>query len=291
VAERAVRLLAAAAALLAAASARSEVVLLTQPAVPQYAQAVEGFHRVSPATLTVDIADEAAVAGALARAPEVVVAVGSKAFEIARARAPQSAVIAAGVLSPDVSGRTDLTAVPMETRAADALEALHALAPDAKSVLALHPPGASQAVAEAQAAAKRSGLDVEFRALADLDGFQGAFRALLRGRDAVWLLPDSRLARPDVVKFMVGACLESRVALVGFLEGMTRAGALASVTADFPSIGRESARLAAELAARPREQRSGVPFRFVAGRISVNDRTREALALSGKPPQRAEVLR
>ncbi len=282
---------AAAALLLAAGAARASApVVLTQAAVPQYAQVVEGIRRVAPAAEAIDGGDAAAVDAALQAAPEVIVAVGSKAYDVARARGGAAAIVAAAVLGPDVAGRRDVSAVPMEARGADAIEALLALEPRARRILVLHPPGAAQAVADAQAAGRRAGVELDVRALDELDGFQGAFRSMLKGHDAVWLLPDPRLARPEIVKFMVSACLEERVPLVGFLEGMTRAGALLSVSADFPAIGREAARLAADLAQRPGGERS-LPFRFVPGRISVNDRTREALALPGTPPPRAEVIR
>ena len=61
--------------------------------------------------------------------------------------------------------------------------------------------------------------------------------------------------------------------------------------ADFDAIGREAAKLASDLAARAPAARSGVPFRFVAGRVLVNGRTAQQLGLSGEPPAGAEMVR
>src|SRR5207237_7444125 len=131
-----------------------------------------------------------------------------------------------------------VTAVPLETRPADALEALESLLPEGEEVVALIPPN-DLLIGEATAAAKRTHFRVRFKPLKTLDNFQEGFRNLLNGTDAVWILPDARLASPELVRFMVTVCLERKIPLVGFLDGMTRIGALASVAPDFASIGRE----------------------------------------------------
>ncbi len=279
------------AALLAAAgAARAEVVLLTQPAVQQYAEVVAAFREVRGVT-PVDVANGAGLQEALGKRPEVVVAVGSKALEVARARAEGAIIVAVAVLSPDPGRRGEVTAVPMESRSQDVVRALAAIAPGAKRVLLLHPSGSRAVLADARAAARAAGLEVEPHELTDLGDFQALFRRLAEGHDAIWLLPDPRLAKPDVVKFMVTSCLERRVPLIGFLDGMTRTGALLSVSADFRAIGREAARLVADVEARPREARASVPFRFAPGKLSVNDRVRQMLGLSGRAPDGAEVVR
>jgi ABC-type uncharacterized transport system substrate-binding protein len=276
------RAAAAAALALAAGAARADVVVLSQPGVPQYAEVAAGFREVRQAA-TVDVADEAAVESALGRGA-VVVAIGSKALEVARARAGEGAIVAAAVLGQPA----DAIGVGMEARAQDAVRTLLSLAPRARRVSVLHAPGAAATVADARAAARAAGLDAAFLEVGDAGGFQETFRAALEGRDAVWILADARLARPDLVKFMVTACLERRVPLVGFLEGMTRTGALLSVSADFRAIGREAARVAAEVEARPAARPS---LRFAPGKVSVNERVREMLGLPGRAPEGAEIVR
>jgi methyl-accepting chemotaxis protein len=274
-------------ALLSAGAARGEVVMFAQRDVPQYAQVAAAFQKVNPQARVADVGD-----GALAvRDSDIIVAIGSKAFDLARAAPGSAAIVAAAVLNPQSGGRHPIAAVPMESRSADALDALRALAPDARKVLALHPPGESPILAEARAAAKARGLSVEFRSLGDLSGLEASLREALQGQQAVWLLPDPRLARPEVAKFLVATCLDRKLPLIGFLAGMAQVGALVAVAADFDAIGREAARLASDLAARPPAARSGLPFRFVAGHILVNSRTAEQLGLSGAPPAGAEMIR
>jgi ABC-type uncharacterized transport system substrate-binding protein len=104
-------------------------------------------------------------------------------------------------------------------------------------------------------------------------------------------MPDTRIARPDLVKFMIATCLERHLPLFGFVDGMTRAGTLASVSADYGAIGRDTGRLASAIASKPKPDRLGVPFRFSAGLLSINERTREALDLGGTVPSGATTMR
>jgi ABC-type uncharacterized transport system substrate-binding protein len=266
------------------------VLVLTQPEVPQYAQVVQSVLRTLPGAAVVDVGDGKALDPALVREMDVAVAVGSKAFELAKARLPQTPIVAAAVLAPDAGGRADVTAVPLEPRGEDALSALSTVAPGARRVVVIHPPNAAAALQDARAAAKASGLAVQFRPLPELSNFQTLFRSVMPGNDAIWLLPDARMARPEIVHFMVSSCLEQRVALVGFLEGMTRSGALLSVSADFEAIGKAAAQLAAQIGEKkPRAAR--LPFVFAPGKVSVNARTRELLGLTSEVPEHYGVIR
>jgi len=274
-------------ALLVAGSARGEVVMLAQREVPQYAQVAAAFQSVNPRARVTDVADGAPSV----RDSDVIVAVGSKAFELAKTQPGTAVIVAAAVLNPQPGGSHPVTAVPMESRASEALDALHALAPDARKVLALHPPGDSPALADARAAARARGLTVEYRSLNDLSGFEQSIRQMLQGQQALWVLPDPRLARPEVAKFLVAICLERKIPMIGFLAGMAQVGALVAVFADFDAIGREAAKLASDVAARAPAARSGVPFRFVSGHVLVNGRTARELGLSGDAPPGTELVR
>lgn len=268
------------------------VLILAQPKVPQYAQVVAGYQAVRSGDPLVDLDDEAAVEAALAQRPEIVIAVGSKAFELAQAKAQGAMVIGAAVLGADAKGRKDVSAVPLEPRSLDALTAISALAPFAEHVAAFYPQGLPAPIlAEARYAARTSGRSVDFLPVADVEGFEALFQAALEKHKAVWLLTDARLAKPDVVRFMVQACLEKKVLLVGFLSGMAQAGAGAAVGADYPAIGHSAARFAAELLALPKASRLGAPFRFAAGKVWVNARTRQALGFGGELPVGAQVIR
>ena len=94
-----------------AAPVRADVAILTQREVPQYARVIEGLRAAGGELRVVDLGDLPALEALLAHPPVVVVAVGGRAFEVARARALRSAIVAAAVLNPDRGARKDVTAV------------------------------------------------------------------------------------------------------------------------------------------------------------------------------------
>lgn len=278
--------------LFAARAGASPVVVLVQPQVPQYAQVLAGVREVRAGEAGVDLGDEAAVARALEGKPEVVIAIGSKAYALAQEKAAGAMVIATAVLGADAKGRKDVTAVPLSPRGLDALSAIQALAPAVRRVAAFYPASLPAPIlAQAQYAARASGLTVDFLPVAELDAFEGAFDAALGSHQAVWLLTDARLATPERVAFMVRRAREKKVLLVGFLSGMAQAGAAAAVSADYTAIGREAGRFATELLALPKTSREGAPFRFAKGALWVNATTLQALELGGALPVGAQVVR
>ena len=268
----------------------ASVLIVTQTQVPQYKQVAAAVMQQVASAKQLDLLDGAAVHQALSQAPDIIVAIGTKAFDLARAEAPNSVIVAAALLSPSTHGRKDISAVPLNPRAEDTMATLRALAPQAKRLLAVHPPDDAPATADAQEAARQQGITLDFYEFKDFSGFQEQFRGLLEGHDAVWIMPDARIARPELVKFMVSTCLERRIPLLGFVDGMTRAGALASVSADYAAIGRDTGRMVNAIAGKAKAERINIPMHFSAGLVSVNTRTRDALDLKGQVPAGATTM-
>jgi putative tryptophan/tyrosine transport system substrate-binding protein len=83
--------------------------------------------------------------------------------------------------------------------------------------------------------------------------------------------------------------LERRIALFGFLDSLTQAGALASVAPDYLEIGRRAGKLASELA-RTAETRSSVPpVTASPGSLSINLKTAKQLGLDISPGVQAKA--
>ena len=230
------------------------MVVLTQREVPQYARVVEGLRAAGGEPRVVDVGDAAALEALLAHPPAVVVAVGGRAFEVARARALRSAIVAAAVLNPDRGAREDVTAVPFAARPSDTVDALLALAPD-RRVVAIHSPEASMLAGELKVLAQRRGLELDLETAGDEASFRWMFLGALQRHDAVWLLPDPHLAAPELARFMAQACQERRIALAGFLDGMARAGALFAVAPDLDAM--VARRRASPRTSTPALRRSG----------------------------------
>ena len=270
-------------------SGASPVLVLSQPRVKDYALLLKGFastHRgVSD---EIDIDEPAAIDAASGRSPDLVVALGPKAFEIAKSRWSSAAVIAAAITTTSATGRPLLAVIPVEPHAADALSTLASLAPGAKKVAAFYPATNPTLLGDAKEAAQASHVSVAFNAVSDPSGFQEQFKNGIAGREAAWILPDNRLANVEMFDFLAQTCLQAKIPLIGFNEGMTAAGALASVSVDYKEVGREAARLAIDMG---KSKSPGASFRFAAGRITVNEKTMNALGLSGSMPPRAQILK
>jgi ABC-type uncharacterized transport system substrate-binding protein len=256
----------------------AELLVLSQPAVGQYTQVATAVREQHPSATLVDVADAAAVKAALGRSPAVVVAVGSKAFEIAKAQVKTGVVIAAAVLAPATSGMENVVAIPLEPSADQTVELLVQLGRGSGRVLALYSPSNEPALEDARMAVRRKGLSVDFQPVGDMDAFHRFFRSVVQGYTAVWLLADARLANPELVRFMVATALENKIALVGFMEGMTKAGAYGAISADFAGIGKEVGKVAAELMGKGRDG-AKTAFRYVPGKLTVNDKTRQLLGI------------
>ncbi|HWE26966.1 MAG TPA: ABC transporter substrate binding protein, partial [Polyangia bacterium] len=101
---------------------------------------------------------------------------------------------------------------------------------------------------------------------------------------ALWLMPDPRLISAEMFNFLLVFTLEHKIALFGFLDSFTQAGALASIAPDYGDIGRRAARIAADLAQKPPEARLPVPPPVGAGGVlSVNAKTAKRLGLDIPP--------
>src|SRR5438874_8820770 len=97
-------------------------------------------------------------------------------------------------------------------------------------------------------------------------------------------MSDPRLVNAEMFNFLLVTTLERKIALFGFLDSFTQAGALASVSPDYSEIGRRAARLAQELALKPPEQRLPVPAPLGSpGALTINLKTARKLGLDISP--------
>ncbi|UCH95048.1 MAG: ABC transporter substrate-binding protein [Candidatus Aminicenantes bacterium] len=65
--------------------------------------------------------------------------------------------------------------------------------------------------------------------------------------DLLWIIPDTVVCRPAILKRILFSCLKNKVAVMGFSRQYARAGALLAVTCDYEDIGRQSGETAVKL--------------------------------------------
>jgi putative ABC transport system substrate-binding protein len=212
--------------------------------------------------------------------PAVVLAVGQKALQAAKSAAPNVPTVYCMVLGAASASRT-VTGVGLEVAPLGQLEQLKQVAPSAKRIGVIYEARASGAfIEEASKAAGRLGLTLVLKPVSDAKEVRGALSEIANGIDALWLLPDTHLITAEMFSFLLVTTLERQIALFGFLDSFTQAGALASVAPDYKESGRRAARLALELAAKPADARVPVPPPLPSpGALTVNMKTAKRLGI------------
>jgi putative ABC transport system substrate-binding protein len=65
--------------------------------------------------------------------------------------------------------------------------------------------------------------------------------------DVLWIIPDTVVCKPAIIRRLLLASLKSRTPVMGFSRSYARAGALLAVSCDYEDIGRQSGELAARI--------------------------------------------
>lgn len=254
-------------------------VIVSEAAVAQYRQAAGAAGAALPGARTMDVA-QAGLAEALREAP-VIVAVGQQALGLARQHAPEVPLVLCMVLGVQRGTFGDtVTGIPLAPDPRSTLESIRLVVPGARRVGVLYDPAVSELLMErAMAVAPGLGLTLVTEPVTPLQ-VREAIQRLAPRVDVLWLPPDPKLFGREVLSFLLSTTSERKLPVVGFLEGFTRAGAVASVSADFEGIGKRAGALAAEIAKRPADKRVPVPEPVhVPGRLSVNLKTAGALKI------------
>lgn len=226
------------------------ILVVTQPGIEAYAEAVRGFKTALRNSLTarvVEAADGAAVKAALEGSPHLAIALGSDALaalETARSEAP---VLLAMVLHPAKRESTIHLAgsVQLDLTAAQLLDDIAALFPGKNRIGLINNPAAAPWMdAAALAHARQQGFLVHVAECASPEDLLRVFLSFRGEADFVIALPDSTLYNSATIKPLILASLENRLPLVGFSAAFVRSGAVLGVYPDFEDVGQQTAEAA-----------------------------------------------
>jgi ABC-type uncharacterized transport system substrate-binding protein len=264
-------------------AAASPGVVVGEGSAPALRDAAAAALEVLHDALLVDAGDPAAVTAALQR-PDVavVLAVGARALKAAQAAASQLPTVSCLVPTAEARPSRTLTGVPLEVPAYAEFAQFKLVDEKATRIGVIFDPRVSGAyVDEAEAAAQALDLTLVRRPVDGPRGVRAALAAIAPSIDALWLVPDSRLFSPEMMTVLLDATIvERKIALYGFEDEHTRAGALASVSVDVRDAGRRAARLAASVAGRPPQKRLPVPeAKPSPGALTVNKKTARRLGV------------
>lgn len=279
-------LLLVAAPALAAPAAGPVLVVRSQDLGP-YLAAEDAFARAwgGPVERLALSAGDAALERALAQKPQAVVALGQEAARTVLALKPRVPVVCALVPFPEWLGQ-GVVAVPMFASPAAQLRALKGAVPRLERVGVVYDPARTAAlVASWEKAARAAGLSLEREEVKDLAGLAPAVRALAPRVQALWLVPDPALLRPDSFKFLVQTSLERKLPLLATSQAMARAGALLALESDWAEAGQLASSALRRLVAGDRDVAAGAP----RGALYLNARTAEAIGVSVPEALRREA--
>lgn len=251
------------------------VVIVADGRVPQYREALTAAKEVLRSAPTIDPA-AADAADQLKRADaSVILVVGQKALQIAKAAAPSTPIVFCMVLGAGAAPSRTVTGVKLEVAASAQLQQMKQVHPGAKRLGVIYDPHNSAAfVEDAVKSAGAHGFTVVARPVNDPRDVRGALADIAGSIDALWLVPDSRLLTAEMFNFLLTFTLERKIALFGFLDSFTAAGALASIAPDYQEIGKRAGKLAAEIADKPADARLPTPApQSSPGALSVNLKT------------------
>jgi len=276
---------------LPAVPARAGVLIVVEPGIEAYSEALDGVTAVlQPGSFRVHELRSGApgLQEALgARDVQAVVAIGSRAVSEVNGRRPDIPLVAAMTLlgrAPDDTPGVHID-VPLGTQ----LKLMRSLWPRRVRVGLVRNPLRCRHTAEAlESQARKEGYTPIVR---ECDGPAKLMKTLadFRGRaDFLLCFPDQDLYNPMTIQPLVLAAIEQRLPIIGFSAAFVRAGAAAGIFPDYREIGRQSGEMVLRRLAGD-ERRSEDP-RTV--RVAVNQRILRLLGVDFLAESiRAEVFR
>jgi putative ABC transport system substrate-binding protein len=259
----------------------ADVTVLLDGNVPQYREAQVAAKGVIPDAQIVEVSapDMKAQLERQAAAGGVVLAIGHKAMLAAQASG--ATVVFCMVLGPSASPAKNVTGLRLEVAPSLQFGFIKRVAPAARRLGMIYDARSWSAYAkEAMQAATAQGITLVPRPVSDAKEVRAALAEIAGNIDALWLIPDPSLVNVEIFNFLLVFTLERKLALFGFFADFTRRGALASVAPDYAEIGKQAAKLAAELAGKPAESRSPLPASLASpGGLTINAKTARQLGI------------
>ncbi len=215
------------------------------------------------------------------RHADVILAVGARALTMARTVAPERPIVYAMVPAADVTPAKTVTGVAMEVAPFVLFAQWKQIRFDGLRIGVVYDPKVSgAALADANKAAAALGLTLVTRPVSDPSQVLKALAELAPQIDVLWLVPDRKLFDDASAKSVVAFALEKKLALLGFADTITAAGALVSLSPDGKDSGRRAARMAVGIASRPADQRLPLPpLATSPGALTINAKTAQLIGL------------
>lgn len=147
------------------------------------------------------------------------------------------------VMREEIHADYKAAAIALDQPVARQLALIRQLLPDAEKVGVLLGPTSAEVSGRLDMAARQAGLSIRSITLARDEDPVDAIRDLLTSTDVILAIHDPDVLNPTTAKWLLYMAYQQRRPVIGYSEGFTRGGALASVFSTPEQIGRHAAEL------------------------------------------------
>nr|WP_277816488.1 ABC transporter substrate binding protein [Mariprofundus sp. KV] len=242
--------------LLPVSALAKEVVVLLDPNIRPYVEALAGFKSTSDANTRIfarkedgDLSDERAMIGAIrARKPDQILVIGSEAMRALAGEVTDIPILFVMVLNPRDRLKVmpgNMTGVSMSVAPERQMKVLSQLLPEVKRVAVVYDPEQSQDLINR---GKKACLSVNQQLFArevgsPAEAVEQAKLLLSENHTAYWMIPDQLMRARDVVRYLFFTAREQNRPLIGLSDKYVRAGALFAFTVQNETLGQQVAEL------------------------------------------------
>lgn len=285
-------------ALLAGGARATEIAAVLSSSIEPYTAAYEQFAADCPANYWVTdldegpLSDEETLREIVKKKPDLIVAIGSRAFHAAAEATERIPVVFLMVLEHS-EDRPAANVAGASIRVDPAVEMKHIrmLFPKLGRLGVVYDPANSEhVVAAAKKAAAKEGIELVARPVSSVEEAFGAYRELETAVDGWWMIPDRTTLTKETSEFLIVESLRRGMPLVAPAKKYVEQGANIALVPEYAAIGGTGARIALQILGGQSPEKLGVVFAEEV-RLVVNERTsREAGARLGGLASRADIV-
>jgi len=234
----------------------TEVAVIMSKSIKPYQDALAGFMSVCNARITeydmegrMDKGHEI-TAKIKSDKPDLILAIGSHALEVAKQDITDIPIVFSIVLNPEpiISGSGNITGASAEVSVESQLKMLGTIVPAVRKIGVVYDPSKTGAlVAEANGIADRMGLQLVAREVHSPGETLIAIKELTGKIDALMMLPDTTTATIQGFEYMLLFSFRNKVPLIAPSEKYVQKSALLALSINYEDIGRQSGELANEI--------------------------------------------
>jgi putative tryptophan/tyrosine transport system substrate-binding protein len=219
--------------------------------------AISGFRRrmdqrgvkVGPDVIVTGQEDAAALAAVRATHADVVLAIGTRAQDVARRATPQSVIVSALASNPQEPGAMRSTGVSLEFPLDQQLQWIRRILPGSQRRIGIvySPAENEQTIARIREAARGLNLEIIARPVQSPSDIPQALASLAGAADVLWGVPDGVVMTPETARSILLFSLRNRLPLIGMSVAWVKSGALFALDRDYADVGSQCAEQALRL--------------------------------------------